>query len=230
LSPPPAPADLQKVVTLLLADSWECTLCKFGLLTEFADVVHGLRFGFDLGFTLPVFTTHIPSNHFSATDNPASILSHIDTKMHARHYSSPYGPAKLKALIGPFQTSLLGCILKANGTPHTIQDLSFGSALHLAVNTDIDLRDFPCKWGTFAIMYLLVLHAPLGSETATLDVDAAYHHCPVRPNQQHHFVVSWGGKVYLDHCIAFGRASLASVFGRVANTFLAICGLLRLCI
>jgi hypothetical protein len=198
-------------------------LRKFGLLAKFADMVHGLQFGFNLGVTSPVLTTHIPSNHSSTTDNPSAILLYINTKMHARRYSSPYNPAKLEALIGPFWTSPLGCILKANGTPCTIQDLSFGSALHPAGNMDIDSRDFLCKWGTFAIMYLLVLFAPLGSEAATLDMDAAYHRCPICANQQHHFVVSWGSKIFVNHCIAFGGASLAGVFGQVANTFLAIC-------
>jgi hypothetical protein len=198
-------------------------LCKFSLLAEFADIVHGLQFGFNLGVTSPVLTTHIPSNHSSATNNPSAILSHINTKMSAGRYSGPYNPAKLEALIGPFWTSPLGCVLKANGTPCTIQDLSFGSVLHPAVNVDIDSRDSLCKWGTFAIMYLLVLFVPLGSEAAMLNVDTTYHHCPICANQQHHFVVSWGGKVYVNHCIAFGGASLAGVFGQVANAFLAIC-------
>jgi hypothetical protein len=143
--------------------------------------------------------------------------------MRTGHYSGPYDLAKLEALIGPFWTALLGCIVKADGTPHTIQDLSFCSALHPAVNADIDSGDLLCEWGTFAIMYLLVLFAPPGSEAATLDVDAAYRRCPVCADQQHHFVVSWGGKVFVDNCIAFGRASLAGVFGQVADAFLAIC-------
>jgi hypothetical protein len=54
-------------------------------------------------------------------------------------------------------------------------------------------------------------------------VDATYCHCPVCVDQQHHFVVSWGGKVYVNHCITFCGTSLAGVFGHVADTFLAIC-------
>jgi hypothetical protein len=72
-------------------------------------------------------------------------------------------------------------------------------------------------------MVMLVTAAPPGICGATLNVDAAFCQCLVHPDQQHHCVVHWNSQLYVDHCIAFGGASSGSIFGCLADTFVAIC-------
>jgi hypothetical protein len=68
----------------------------------------------------------------------------------------------------------------------------------------------------------IVLNAPDGSEAATLDVDAAFRRCPIRPAQQCSFIVHWDGSYYIDHNAPFGATSAGGVFGRVADAKSAI--------
>jgi hypothetical protein len=132
-------------------------------------------------------------------------------------------PQALEASIGFFRSSPLGTVPKSDNSSRLIQDFSFANAQHPSVNSSIDSNDFPCKWGSFAEMADLVIAAPPGSLGATLDVDSAFRRCPVRPDQQHHFVVQWKGQCYVDHCVAFGGASSGGIFGRVVDAFIAIC-------
>ncbi|CAK5271678.1 unnamed protein product [Mycena citricolor] len=92
----------------------------------------------------------------------------------------------------------------------------------MSVNSEINIDDFPCKWGSFSDIVILVIEAPPGTEAATLDVDADYRRCPIHPTQQPHFVVKWNGVFYIDHVCPFGFTSSGGIFGRVADAMAAI--------
>jgi hypothetical protein len=139
-------------------------------------------------------------------------------------YSGLFTPLDLKSRMGYFWTSLLGAIPKGNdGEVRLIQDLLFGDTNNPSVNLGINLDDFPCQWGSFAMMVTHMLGAPPGSQGASLDVDSAFRNCPLRIDQQQHFIVHWQGQCYVDHCVAFGSASACGVFGRLADAFVRIC-------
>jgi hypothetical protein len=218
----PTLPDLRRVVTPLLADAWETVLRQHNLYMEFHDVPDGIRHGFDLGVRHPITFTYISPNHKSALDNPLAVDLYIRTELDAGRYSGPFTSDMCQSRIGHFRTSPLGAIPKGDGF-RIIQDFSFESSEMPSVNSDIDSDQFPCEWGSFLQMSTLVTHAPAGSEGATLDVDAAFRRCPVRPEQQNYFVVHWNGLCYIDHCVAFGGASACGIFGRVADAFVAIC-------
>ena len=91
-----------------------------------------------------------------------------------------------------------------------------------SINEGIDSDDFPCEWGTFSEVLLLVMDAPPSSEGATLDVDAAFRRVPIIPEQQPAFVVGWEDKFYIDHTGPFGPSSSPGVFGRLADTLVAV--------
>ena len=84
------------------------------------------------------------------------------------------------------------------------------------------MDDFRCDWGTFSNVRNIVIDAPLNSEAATLDVDAAFRRCPVSPSQQCNFVIHWNDHFYIDHNAPFGVASSGGVFGKVANAMTTI--------
>ncbi len=85
------------------------------------------------------------------------------------------------------------------------------------------MSDFTCGWGTFYEVSDWLLDAPHGSEAATLDVSAAFRCCPIRPDQQNHFIISWNNLFYIDHNAPFGASSSGGVFGQVADAFIDIC-------
>ena len=65
-------------------------------------------------------------------------------------------------------------------------------------------------------------NAPPHSQAAVFDVDSAYRNIPIHPADQPHFCLKWDSLFYVDHCVAFGSASSAGLFGRVADALVAI--------
>lgn len=220
-----ADASLLKVVTPLCHEAWRECLDQLSLLNQFADVPLGLQYGFKTGVSSSILTSLIPQNHSSALLAPHVVAQHINNELLLGRYSGPYSASQLLALIGAFRTAPLGVVPKPNSDKHrVIQDLSFprNDPLVSSVNSEINSDDFPCEWGTFAQCYFSVARAPPGTQVAVFDVDSAYRNIPVHPEDQRHFCVSWNNSIYLDHCVAFGSASSAGLFGRVADCFVAI--------
>nr|GAT53150.1 predicted protein [Mycena chlorophos] len=214
------------VLTPLLPDSWERRLRAAGLLEDFGDVPRGLRDGFDFGIRSFLTHTFIPPNHRSALEHPEVIMAYIRAELAAGHYSGPFHPSRLQNIIGFFRSSPLGVVPKAGSLDEwrIIQDFSFprNDPTRSSVNAEIDSDDFPCEWGTFSEVVLMVLDAPPGTEAATLDVDAAFRRVPIHPSQQPHFVVVWDNLCYLDHVAPFGPASSPGIFGRLADAMKAL--------
>lgn len=214
-----------KVVTPLHHAEWYGALKECSLLSLFEDVPHSIQHGFKTGVSSTILINYIPSNHSSAILQPDIINEHIANELQLGRYSGPFSTAHLNDLIGPFRTAPFGVVPKPNSSKfRVIQDLSFprNDTNFSSVNSEIDSADFPCEWGTFAQCYFLVAKAPAGTQVAVFDVDSAYRNIPVLPAEQPHFCVSWNGMVYIDHCVAFGSASSAGLFGRVADAFVAI--------
>jgi hypothetical protein len=215
--------DPRKIVTPLDADAFERELKELELFNQFQDVIYGICFGFDLGVHRPITATYTPPNHRSAIEHSSAVTRHIAKELAAGQISGPFERDDLERRIGYFRTSPLGAIPKGEDDIRVINDLSFGDPEHLSVNNEINPDNFQSEWGGFADMVLITTEAPAGSQGATLDVDAAFRRCPVRPDQQQYFVIQWEGLFYVDHCVAFGGASACGVFGRVADAFAAIC-------
>lgn len=213
------------VVTPLNYRHWHDALAQCSLLTQFADVPTGIRDGFKTGVSSVISAPIIPQNHSSALVNPHIVSQHIANELQLHRYSGPFQVSQLLTLIGPFRTAPLGVVPKPNSDKfRVIQDLSFprNDPATLSVNSEINSADFPCEWGTFAQCYFLIAKAPPGTQVAVFDVDSAYRNIPVHPDDQTHFCVAWENNIYIDHCVAFGSASSAGLFGRVADCFVAI--------
>jgi hypothetical protein len=201
-------------------------LNKIKPFNPFPDVPISLRRGFDMGVHSPPSFTYTPPNHNSAISYPDHVLSHIHKELSLRRYSGPFSRSRLEALIGPFRTSPLGTVLKSLDSTdrRIVQDLSFprNDPSLSSVNSQINIDDFRCDWGTFNDVRSIVLDAPPGSEAATLDVDSAFRCCPILPTQQRNFIIHWDDSFYIDHNAPFGATSAGGVFGRVADAKSAI--------
>jgi len=105
-------------------------------------------------------------NHASAYTSPTVINLYIQKKCTAGHYTGPFSHSCLEYLIGPFRSSPLGLVLKSStsGELRLIQDIFYpcGDPDRPSINDGIDSDNFPCKWGTFAKVLLLVMDAPAG--------------------------------------------------------------------
>ncbi|CAK5270747.1 unnamed protein product [Mycena citricolor] len=220
------PCDFLPVVTPLLPDRWDRALMDAGVHDTFRDVPIGLRDGFNMGITSSISRTYTPKNHYSAVAQANTVTKYIQNELSNRHYTGPFSATRLEALIGPFRSSPLGTVPKsgAPGEFRIVQDFSFprNDPSRMSVNSEINIDDFPCEWGSFSDIVILVIEAPPGTEAATLDVDAAYRRCPIHPTQQPHFVVEWNGVFYIDHVCPFGFTSSGGIFGRVADAMAAI--------
>lgn len=224
-TPGHAHAQLLRVATPLIHDNWFSALSDAHLLNDFLDVPIGIKHGFRTGISSAISSTFIPANHQSALNQPDTVSLHIAKELNLGRYSGPFSSSDLFLNIGHFRTAPLGVVPKPNSTSfRIIQDLSFprNDPNILSVNSEINSSDFPCEWGTFAQCYFLVASAPPGTQVSVFDVDSAYRNIPIAPSEQTHFCVSWDNSIYVDHCVAFGSASSAGLFGRVADAFVAI--------
>ncbi|KAF7763882.1 hypothetical protein Agabi119p4_8419 [Agaricus bisporus var. burnettii] len=178
-----------------------------------------------MGIRSVITTSYTPPNHKSATDHPNIIIGYINTELSHGRYTGPFSKSRLESLIGPFRSSPLGTVPKSGPDQfRIIQDLSFprNDPHHQSVNSEIDSLLFPCDWGTFTQIAEIVRNSPPGTQAATMDVDAAFRCCPIKPEQQPHFVIQWDDFFYIDHNAPFGAVSSGGVFGRLADTMATI--------
>jgi hypothetical protein len=225
LSPAPLSSDFLIIVTPFIADAWEHELLSYNLLDTFSDVPYSICHGFDLGIHSIPPHTYIPDNHSSAIQHPHEVKAYINTELSHGRYTGPFSPSRLEALIGPFRTSPLGVVPKPTpGEFRLVQDFSYprNDALRPSLNSEIDTSTLSCDWGTFQDISAIVIDAPPNTQAATLDVDAAFRRCPIRPSQQPNFVINFEGLCYIDHVAPFGTSSAGFAFGRVADAMMAI--------
>lgn len=219
------PSNFCRIITPFVSDAWDKALRSSNLIYQFHDVPHSIRNGFNMGTPSTPHETYTPPNHTSSLTHPQAILSYIHSELSLGRYTGPFSRSKLEQLIGPFRTSPLGVIPKP-GTDkfRLVQDFSYprNNPLLPSINSEINLDDFRCDWGSFRQVVDIVLDAPPGSQAATLDVDAAFRRCPIHPSQQPNFIIMWNNLFYIDHVAPFGASSSGGVFGRVADALMAM--------
>ncbi|KAF5371897.1 hypothetical protein D9757_010604 [Collybiopsis confluens] len=196
------PSDPRIVISPINAEALGASLRYFNLLDEWSHIVHGVAYGFDVGF----------------------ISDYITQEQAAGRFSQSYTPDELQALIGPFRTSPLGLVPKAGSDSFClVQDLSYPRNSDTpSVNSLLNSDDFPTEWGTFTDATNLILSLPAGCEAATFDISAAYRITPVLPTQQNSLCLYWQGRVIVDRAVCFGLATSAGVFGSIADMLAAI--------
>lgn len=131
----------------------------------------------------------------------------------------------MESLLGPYQTSPLSMIPKPGrpGKFRLVQNFSF----HIdpsprfpnpLVNDAIDTSLFPCTWGNFSTVYLLISHLPPGSQVATRDVVEAYCTVPLHTLQWPAAVIHISEThACIDTCAVFGAAPSGGAYGLIAD-------------
>jgi hypothetical protein len=146
--------------------AWTKELACHDLQRKYPLLVQGLANGFDLRIP-QVWRTCTPPNHPSIRMLPDVYGSIMEHEFAAGRYIDPFTCHKLKAILGPFQTSLLSLAPKTSkpGKFWAVHNFSHphdplpNASL---INSHIDGNLFPCTWGTFTTVALLFSHLPSG--------------------------------------------------------------------
>jgi len=134
--------------------------------------------------------------HFHFYRRYASITQkEFDTE----RYIGPFTQQELEGIISPFQSLPLSLVPKSGKPGKYIPVHNF---LHpystsndiASINLYINIDNFPCTWGTFHAVALLIFCLPPGSRASIRDVAEAYRTIPVLSSQWLGLVVRLQGE------------------------------------
>ena len=203
--------------------AWSAELSRLSLLSKYSPIMDGFQFGFELGIP-HIVNTYTPLNHSSIIDFPDVYNSIVHNEFASGRYIGPLTRAQIEAELGPFQTSPLSLIPKTSkpGKFRAVHNFSFPhtpTQKATSINARIDSQDFPCTWGTFGVVSLLIARLPPGSQASVHDVAEAYRTIPAKPSQWPGLVIRLRGEdqFAINTCNNFGLTSAGGVYGMVAD-------------
>ena len=204
-------------------EAWAIELSSLGLQSKYPSLVPGLVTGFDLGIP-QIHRTFAPPNHPSIGSLLDVYSTIVDNEFASGRYIGPFSRSQLEACISPFQSSPLSLVPKASkpGKYRAVHDFSHPhnpSPHATSINSYIDSDLFPCTWGTFSTVALLIARLPPGSQASVRDVAEAYRTIPVTPRQWPGLVIRLQAEdqFAVNTCNNFGLASAGGVYGMVAD-------------
>jgi hypothetical protein len=204
-------------------DAWQHLLTQTGVIKFFPDIPEGLRTGFNAGIP-EIPYTYTPPNRPSIIEYHEAFQKIMRAELDKGRYIGTLSLTEVETLVGPFRTSPLSIVPKPGrpGKFRLIQNFSYPHSPRdgiTSVNSHIDSSDFPCTWGTFAVICAVAWKLPPGSEGAVRDVKEAYRTIPLAPRQWPGTVVRLNGedRFAIDLYDAFGLASGGGVYGRLAD-------------
>ena len=204
-------------------EAWASELKCHNLHEKYPSLVSGLASGFDLG--IPRIThTYTPPNHRSINLLADVYNSIVDNEFAMGRYLGPFTRAQVEAALGPFQTSPLSLVPKASkpGKYRAVHNFSHPhcpTPNAVSINSCIDSDNYPCTWGTFATVALLISRLPPGSQASVRDVAEAYRTIPVTPSQWPGLVIRLQAEdqFAVNICNNFGLSSVGGVYGMLAD-------------
>ena len=230
----PVPSPKPRIRTPLIAHEWQNALEAANILHKYPNIPTFITYGADAGIP-PILQTFAPPNHQTISSHQAVFKEIINAEFTKEHYWGPYSRAELESIIGPFQTSPLSLIPKARkpGKFRLIQNLSYPHSLKLngvrSINSSIETDLYPCTWGTFSTVTVIVRSLPPGSLGACRDIAEAYRIVPLARTQWPGIVVRLeedgplNPKPFaLNTCTCFGKKSSGGLFGMFGDALLDI--------
>jgi hypothetical protein len=199
-------------------------LDKFDLTNTYADVLHGIEFGFSYRSSLSISETRIYPNMRSASDYAEVIDKKIEKELAAGRYKGPYTRLELEKLIGPFIAHPLGVVRKDEASkPRLVEDLSYPHSGD-SINSLTDVSDLSLDWGGLAETISIMVSAPEGTQAASLDIEGAYRTIGIDPSEFWLGVVQDNnGRFLVDLAAKFGGKSCGFNFEGPAKAFCTLC-------
>lgn len=175
-----------KPLTPLIAEQWESHLLTIALDVKYPIILKYIQHGTHAGIP-QIHRLYTPLNNESTVALKDHFNNIIQSEFNKDRYLGPFSQEELKWEIGPFQSSPLSLVPKA-GKPRKyclIQNLSHPHSNRPtpSINSYLDANDFPCTWGTFRMVCVLVRSLPSSSQAATRDISEAYRIIPLHESQ-----------------------------------------------
>ena len=110
------------------------------------------------------------------------------------------------------------------GKIHLLQNFSFPHTPfpafpHPSINSCVNSDDFPCTWGTFDTITLLMSRLPPRTQAAVWDVAEEYCSVPLHPLQWPTVVARVSENSFcIDTCACFGAAPASRGYGHITDT------------
>ena len=167
--------------------AWAEWLSSFGLQEKYPHLVQGIARGFNLGIPT-ISCTYITPNH-NSVDSLINVYSGIiKNEFAGGHYVGPFSHGQLEQVLGPFQTSPLSLVAKSSKPGkycmvHNFSHPHEPSTEAKSINSYINSNSFPCTWGTFMTVALIIARLPPGSQVSVRDVAEAYRTILAMPTQ-----------------------------------------------
>ena len=212
-----------KPLTPYIKEAWAELLLACRLEERYPCLVRSLTDGFDVGIPR-IRHTYSPPNHSSVFSLPDVYSSITNSEFKAGRYIGPFSRGQLESALGPFQTSPLSLVPKTSkpGTYRAVHNFSHPHSPArdtTSINSHINCDDFPCTWGTFSTVALLIARLPPGSQASIRDVAEAYRTIPVMPAQWPGLVIRLQAddQFAVNTCNNFGLTSAGGVYGALAD-------------
>ncbi|KAE8243949.1 hypothetical protein A4X03_0g7648, partial [Tilletia caries] len=205
------------------ADGLQSALEELGLMDAFGEIVRGVRDGFDFGIPA-IRETKTPPNHKSAVVHKEVLKGIAKAEVEKGRWIGPFSQQEVEDLIGPFQSSPMGVIPKANGKFRPVQDFSFPrNDSYTSINKFIESDEFITGWDGVNDAFKAINDLPNNIQGATMDAQEAFRACPARISQLPGMVVMLEeGEFYMDFFLGFGLSSATGVWGKVGDCTKAI--------
>ena len=212
-----------KAFTPYQPETWHRLLTKHHLLSKYPFLPHSLQYGFDARIPT-IYSTFTPDNSPTIYAHPQQYQELVNREFNTGRYFRPLSRVEVGGILSPFQSSPLSLIPKPGkpdkcwgvhnfSFPHSPQDgLS-------SINHSIESNNFPCTWGTFAMICTLIWHLPPGSQASICDVAEAYRTVPIVPSQWPGLVVKLHDpdQFAINTSDNFGISSAEGVYRSVAD-------------
>ena len=203
--------------------AWAEELQKHGLCHRYPHLSENLVMGFDVGISV-INETYAPPNDSSVKHFPSAYSAIVEREFATGRYLGPFSKCEVENLIGPFQSSPLSLVPKPEkpGKYRAVHNFSHPhvpSSSVCSINSSINADDYPCTYGTFGTVCLIISQLPPGSQASVRDVAEAYQTIPIQQNQWPGLVVHLRGDVQfaINTSNNFGLTSGGGVYGSIAD-------------
>ena len=210
-------------LTPYIKEAWAEQLSSLGLEKRYPHLMRSLAEGFDLGVPL-IRSTYAPLNHSSIQPLADVYSKIIDNEFTSGRYIGPFTRTQMERALGPFQSSPLSLVPKTSnpGVFRAVHNFSHPhepSPNATSINSHIKSDDFPCTWGTFSTVALLIARLPPGSQASIRDVAEAYRTIPALPAQWPGLVIRLQAddQFAVNICNNFGLTSAGGAYGMLAD-------------
>jgi hypothetical protein len=208
--------------TPYIASAWLRLLTEGNLLHKYPNLPHLIRVGFNAGIP-PILSTFAPANSPTIAAHSTEFSAIISKEYARERHIGPFTRSEVEELIGPFQSSPLALTPKPGRESfRMVQNLSFPSKPsngRTSINSAIDSDLYPCTWGTFSTICLLISRLPPGSQAAVRDIAEAHRTVPITPSQWPGLVLRLPGPdaFNIDTCSCFGLSSSSGNHGKLGD-------------